>query len=251
MSRIILAIFSLFALSSLIGCTTCSHRAVYDSLAIDCPHSACGAQRSQVVAVVFGTESMIDVANVRSLTRKMNESGFARVYHGGILHEAWIKNELITIHKDDPETRFVIIGYDLGTRAARQLTAALSNINIHVDSLVLLDPIMLETATPLPEHCELTVVRSHGWKSGVVTNAVEMQIPGVGHIDLPNHADTLGYVLGALNSAAERVPVSGEVTPKERPAHLGSEWDFILGPSNSPSVPETPKTIPERTAIAK
>jgi pimeloyl-ACP methyl ester carboxylesterase len=251
MARTILWLVIPSLVSFAVGCTSCPHRARYDALKTEACPGLCGAQRDGVVAIVVGPETVFDFARVGSLTQRLNEAGFARVYRGGPLHMAWLEREVKRTHAEEPDTQFVIVGYALGGRTAHALAANLGNAGVPVDSLVLLDPFALDHSYSVPDSVHVTVVRSNGWSQGRLANAVEMAAPGVGHIDLPNNPETVGTVVGVLATVASRVPVNG--APDDfgpRPAHLGTEWDFVLGPSAVPAPlgPPQPRPTPERTA---
>lgn len=232
-----------------VGCTSCPHRARFDGLRAETAVGPCGVQRDNVVAVVVGPETVFDFARVHSLTQKLNEAGYARVYRAGPLHMAWLEREVKRTHAENPDAQFVLIGYALGGRTAHALASVLTRDGVPVDSLVLLDPFALDHSYALPESVNVTVVRSHGWTQGKLLHATEWNAPGVGHIDLPNHPDAVGTVLGVLSTVAARRPVRAE--PEEfgpRPVHLGAEWDFVLGPAVQPTAHASTDPTPEPTA---
>lgn len=225
-----------FALLASLGCTTCPHRAAFDALATDADQSCTYGQRNHVVAVVIGPETVFDLGGVGTFSKSLNEAGFARIYRGGILHANWLNREVQRTYEDDPETRFVVIGYDLGCRTARHLAVDLANSGVPVDAVVLLDPLAVDSNRALPVNVEVTVVRSHGWTGNPVPDAVESIVPGVGHYDLLASSETLGTVVAALSTVAQRVAVTSVAVTANRPAHLGPEWDFVLGPYTIGSV---------------
>ena len=249
MIRITIFLIALFSLSTT-GCTTCPHRASYDALHSEIATSTCSLQRNKVVAILVGTDTILDFANLNTLAKRLNEAGFARIYRGGIVHGAWLKREIERTHADDPETRFVVIGYDWGARTARELTCQMTASGIPVDSLVLLDPLGVGSVEILNETCRVSVIRSHGWMNGSFPDAVDTTVPGIGHIDLPTHAETLATIVGVLETTAGQIPMANELSFPNRPTHLGADWDFLLGPSNNsnPSSPPPTKSVPERTA---
>ncbi|MFO0939087.1 MAG: hypothetical protein U0798_21515 [Gemmataceae bacterium] len=235
------------------GCTTCRYRAAYDALALDESSLANGSQRSKVVAVLVGPEATLDPAGLGTMAKRLNDAGFARVYHGGIVLGDWLNGEIKRIHSDDPDTKFVLVGYDLGARMAREMACQLSLDGIPVNSLVLLDPRGVESVGNLPDYCHVTIIRSHGWMKGTFPGSLDTTVPGVGHFDLPTHVETVATVAGVLESTASQIPTLNPLYVPNRPARLGSDWDFLLGPSPAqdhanPSAPLTPKIAPERTA---
>lgn len=234
-----------------VGCTSCPHRAHYDALKSDASPGLCGSQRTGVVAIVVGPETVFDFARVGSLTQRMNEAGFARVYRGGTLHMTWLQREAKRTHAEEPDTQFVIVGYALGSRTAHALAANLSKSGVPVASLILLDPFSLDHSYDVPESVDVTVVRSNGWEQGRMTHGADLAFPGVGHIDLPNNPDVVGTVIGVLATVAGRIPVIHEGNDfGPRPAHVGMEWDFVLGPSSVPVHTPAPVPKPDRTASA-
>jgi hypothetical protein len=237
-----------FAILASLGCTTCRHRAAFDALSTEADELCTYGQRNHVVAVLVGPETVFDLGGVGTFSKSLNEAGFARIYRGGILHTNWLSREVQRTYEDDPETRFVVIGYDLGCRAARNLAVDLSNSGVPVDAVVLLDPLAVDSNRALPTNTEVTVVRSHGWTGNPVPDALESIVPGVGHYDLLASPETLGTVVTAMSTVAQRVAVTSSVTSLNRPVHLGPEWDFVLGPITIATVTAfEPPTAPNPT----
>lgn len=230
------------ALLASLGCTTCRHRAAFDALSTDTDELCTYGQRNHVVAVLVGPETVFDLGGVGTFSKSLNEAGFARIYRGGILHANWLSREVQRTYEDDPEARFVVIGYDLGCRTARNLAVDLANSGVPVDAVVLLDPLAVDSNRALPAKAEVTVVRSHGWTGNPVPDAFESIVPGVGHYDLLASPETLGTVVTALSTVAQRVAVTSIAESPNRPAHLGPEWDFVLGPFTVTSMSVMPRT---------
>ena len=241
------------ALLTSFGCTTCPHRAAFDALGTECDELTTVPQRSHVVAILVGPETVFDLGGVGTFSRKLNEAGFSRIYRGGILHANWLSREAQRTYEDDPETRFVVIGYDFACRTARNLAVDLSQTGLPVDAVVLLDPLAVDSNRSLPANVELTIVRSHGWTGNPVPDAVESIVPGVGHYDLLASPETLGTVVAAISTVAQRVAVTESASDPARPVHLGVEWDFVLGPSLAPFAKPAVTPIdaekPHRTAF--
>jgi hypothetical protein len=241
------------------GCTTCCHRVAFESLGNDnCPEVS-GQQRNNVCAILIGPE--LDLGWSK-LDERIHEMGFAKLLRGTSLQSPFLIQAAQTLNKENPDIRFVVISYDLGTVAARDVVKVLLDSHCHVDSAVMIDPWSM--TSQLPETFPVSIVRSHGWTKGLVSNSQDITAPGVGHFDIPTHDYTISAIrLALVSSAQNSIPVK-TIRPfqdptappipssKDRPSHLGSEWDFLLGPSQ-PFDPKSisPKpaiTIPERTA---
>jgi hypothetical protein len=252
--------FVLLAICLLLtGCMCCPHQAQFDSLA--CSDVTSADQRSSVIAVVIGPDMDLGWSK---LSDKITDAGFSKVLRGTFLTMPILFAEAEKLKCENPEIRFVVIGYDWGTIAAREFAANLVTSQCQVDQLIYLDPWTTVTRFPLPPAVEVTVVRSHGWNRGLFLEASDQMLPGVGHYDLPNHELTIEVVTTRLQQSASQVvrlktinAASYDPThppypdPMRRPDHLGSDWDFLLGPTMRPSgnqSPATPKVIPDRTA---
>jgi hypothetical protein len=247
-----MAIISLIGLGIFGGCMTCPHRQAYDSLGTGSCLETTGSQRNGVTAILIGPE--IDLGWGKLATQIQN-AGYANVLRGSTLQMPWLADQAKIRFQNDPAARFVLIGYDLGTVAVRELYSDLNTAGLPVDHVVYLDPWTTVARRPLPPTVAVTVVRSHGWRQGLFPEAQDRIVAGIGHFDLPTHEETVVTITGCLSHTARQivrevaVPAKFDPTqpivPADRPAHLGSEWDFLLGPSRQPSVP---KLIPERTA---
>lgn len=247
-----MAIISIIGLGMLGGCMTCTHRQAYDSLGVESCLETTGSQRSGVTAILIGPE--LDLGWGQLATR-IHNAGFANVLRGSTLQMPWLADQAKIRFQHDADARFVLIGYDMGTVAIRELYNDLNTAGLTVDHIVYLDPWTTVARRPLPPTVAVTVVRSHGWTQGLFPGADDRIVAGVGHFDLPTHEEAVATITGCLSHTARQVvrevAVPGKIdptqptVPTQRPAHLGSEWDFLLGPSRQPSIP---KLLPERTA---
>ena len=188
----------------LAGCATCNHKACAVSL---CPPSApdtCAAQRNRVHVFLVGGADVFDDGGLRELRDVVNAAGFSQVYYGQIQHCGWFEREARRIACDDPEARFVFVGYGVGAGNAVRLAAGRPG---HVDGLVLLDPAGVPecgcTAAGAPVH----VIGSERWtKKADLTGCDVVRLPGVCHFALATDPLTVEKTLELLREAVARVP---------------------------------------------
>src|SRR5262249_54711773 len=67
----------------------------------------------------------LSLGNLSGVREHLHSLGFTRTYYGQVYHTHWLKQELRRAHKDDPEGRFVLVGYGCGVGTVRALARAM------------------------------------------------------------------------------------------------------------------------------
>jgi pimeloyl-ACP methyl ester carboxylesterase len=193
------------------GCTTCNYQANAITLSPEeCPGS-CAAQRNGVTVFLINGIDVLDIGGMSKLRDRLNEAGFSQVYYGSTVNCGHFAREMKRIAKDDPETRFVIVGYGTGTGDAADLARQAGVNLVRVDTVILLDPSGVDPAAIVPVEAGVRVIQSDGWKNDALHPRAEVTtLSGVGHFELPSHAATAGCVLEVLKEAVTRVPLVEE-----------------------------------------
>lgn len=191
------------------GCTTCHHAAQEVSRSPE-PAGLNGlpaCQRDRVYVFLVSGNDPFGLGQLTGLRDRLNECGFAKVYCGRWLHGTAFEKEVRRIHSDDPDARFVVIGYSLGAAAADATAARLAADGVPLDGLVELAPVYLPLSPPVPVPAARRVVLvPHGADPAIAPGAEAIHVPGVGHFSLPTHPTAVRTVLETLEAAAARVP---------------------------------------------
>jgi hypothetical protein len=229
-----------------------------------CGEVPCGCRNHVFVFFVQGTDPLdtADLAGVRDYVQSL---GFIKTYFGQVYHSSWFADEVRRLCKDDPLARFVVVGYDLGARQARELAQAVKKEGVPLDLLVYLSARGLGDG---PENCPENVGRivsirgKEFWPAPVLDGAENLVLPDADHFDTPTHAHTLEVLAEELTAVAGRVPVvTYEDAPKPEPLPAPrraapprpptpDEWDFLEPEtqrsqgSRSPAPPPAPKAGP-------
>jgi len=192
-----------------------------------------------------------DCANLTGVTEHIQDLGFIKTYCGAWIYVWHFEKEIRRIHKEEPTARFVVLGFDSGANAARDLAVALRPDKIPIDLLVYLGG--KRPAGSSGSHPDNVVKVMHIRGKGNIlegtkvpevvdiTNA-EVRDPG-----LPANKRTLELLTHELTVVGARVPYVEKVPP--RPPQLEQ------APKPRPEVPEEqapkPRRVPPPAPLAK
>jgi hypothetical protein len=154
------------------------------------------------------------LGNLAGVRQYLTALGFPKTYYGQTYHRHWIEKELRQAHKDDHDSRFVLIGYGAGADTVRAVARSVSQDGIPVDLLV--------TLQANPQGCLASDLTPAAGAEG------PCPLPEEQMLGAPSDEHTLHVLAAELAQVAMRVPL---VAPAEAP---------IPGPRPSPRpAPET------------
>jgi hypothetical protein len=187
-----------------------------------------------------------DCANLTGLRDYVQSLGFSKTYYGQMFHTLHFETVVQQIHKDDPEARFVLVGFSFGANFARDICQSAKKEGIPVDLLVYLGGNTLSDGPKdQPENaCKIVNILATGciWNGDTLEHAENIQVQGVWHFGSPTHPQTLEVLARELAVVAARVPVppataptmppADETAPTPRPVQAQKpaprdEWDFL------------------------
>ena len=196
---------------------------------------------------VNGTDALC-CANLKGVREYLARIGFERVYIGQLCHEAWIVEEIRTLHRDQPGSRFVVVGFEFGAPIARRIVQSAAEEGAPIDLLLYLEPKGLLNYLP---NCDEGVrrvisVEQHSWfsKSDIEVDDVEIvHVSCRTRYGVPTHPVVLDLLAEELAEIAQTVPVYewrhgnppsllDETAPPPRPMperkpDPEDEWDFL------------------------
>ncbi len=224
--------------------------------------------RSHVHIFLLHGLDPLDLANLSGLTEYLQQEGYLKTHYGQCYHLWAFKKEMRRLHKEDPQTRFVVIGFSLGATAARQLVAAVKKDGIIVDLLVYLSGCTLGEEPPAPPDNVLHVVNVVAagclWNASM-DGADNVSCSQAWHFGAPTHPRTRELLSRELAAVAARVPYTEKVPPLSpeleeeipRPrrltpelpgkmsAPLPPEWSFLNPRSAAGEPPPPPLAQPD------
>lgn len=206
------------------GCVSCGHKcaqkAWQNGAECDIP-TPCRARVH--VFMMHGLTPSTD-GGLNALRLKLAESGFAKVGLGEMYGAAWVKSEIECIRFNDPDARFVLLGYDCGAVTATSLARDLSATGVPVDAVVLLDPVGGRAEPCGARTLVITSARA------VVSSpdSERLIVPDASHFGLPAHPVTVSTVTALLKEIAWQ-----NCTP---PVELEPEWTYPHAPEHQPAV---------------
>ena len=202
------------------------------------------ARNHVYVFIVHGMDPL-DCANLKGLRDYVQSLGFIKTYYGQLYHSSYFTKEICRIHKDDPNARFVLIGFSFGANSVRDLTHAIEPEGIPIDLLVYLGG---NTLKNVPEDRPANATRIINilatgavWNGDTLDDAVNLNYSDVYHFGSPTHERTLGLLAAELTEVAGRVPVveyqlppfeqqaptPRPLAPESSAKQVEDEWDFL------------------------
>jgi hypothetical protein len=241
------------------GCLSCLHPiepAEKERLACCTSLSSC-ARNHVYVFFIHGIDPL-DIANLSGVRDYVQSLGFIKTYYGQLYHMRFFEKELRRIHGEDPDARFVLIGFSFGANMVRDVAQAVKPDGVFIDLLVYLGGNTLENRPQdRPEnagHIVNILATGYIWNGDHLDGATNLNYDDVWHFGSPSHLQTLHLLAEELAVVAGRVPV---VEPVESaPEEPSGEWDFLkvrsaLAPQQGPSLalsaqpqPTSSRTMP-------
>jgi hypothetical protein len=212
------------------------------------------------------------LGNLKGLRNYVQSLGYHRTYYGEAYHCFWFAKEIRRLHAEDPDARFAVVGFSLGTNIGRGLAESLQEDGISLDLLVCLSSNnLIDFSHDRPANVGRYIdVQVHGRDLGPNDDpqTERHNLNGwVWHFGAPSHPETLEILTHELTSLAGTVPVTEpplpappfqpESLPTPRPIAPQAEgpeedWQLLVPTSelrDPPSV-EMPKPKEARSPAA-
>jgi hypothetical protein len=186
-----------------------------------------------------------DYANLSGVRDYLHSLGFNQTYYGQLYHGGHFDREIRRLRREDPESRFVLIGFSLGANVVRDLAHEVNSEDIRIDLLVYLGGNTLEDIPEdRPENAEHIVnILACGciWNGAWLEGAENIYEDDVFHFGSPTHTHTLEVLTREILHVAASVPVIQQLDqpraafdeePTPRPVNHDAsaardDWDFL------------------------
>jgi hypothetical protein len=206
----------------------------------------------------------LDLANLGGLTEYIQQLGYIKTHYGQLYHVWSFKKEMRRLHKEEPQTRFVVIGFDFGASVARELVQAVKEDGIVIDLLIYLGGYIPQTQPENVVRIVNILTAGCPW-DGNVAHADNVQYNDVWHFGSPTHPRTRELLARELAAVAARIPYVEKVPPlspeleeeiprprrltpdqlRQLSSELPPEWSFLNSHSASGERPPPPLARPD------
>ena len=212
----------------------------------------------------------LDLANMNGLTEYIQQLGYTKTHYGQFFHQWSFRKQMRNIHKEDPEARFVVVGFSLGSFMACDLVNAVKKDGLPVDALIYVGGFILDnTPKTQPENAGyIANILTAGYliKGPQMDRAENLRYTNVWHFGLPTHPQTRELLARELAVVAARVPYVQKAPPlrpeleeeiprprrlssdqlRQMSAQLPSEWSFLnsrsaVGEAPPPKLAQPPE----------
>ncbi len=203
--------------------------------------------RAGVYVFMVNGNDPLCCANLKGVRDFLSRLGFVKCYCGEICHEGWMAEELVCIHRDHPESRFVVVGFEYGADSARRIVQAGLDKGATIDMLLYLEPkgTFFNLSASDPGIHRTVVVQNDRWltKCAPVDDSEVITVSTRNRYGMPTHPAVLELLTAELSHLAAMVPIIvyapepippllEEVAPTPRPmlekkAEPPDDWDFL------------------------
>jgi hypothetical protein len=202
--------------------------------------------RNQVYIFLINGLDPVNLANMTGVRDHLQKLGFHKTYYGQLYHASYFEKEIRRIHHEDPEARFVLLGFSFGANLARNISHHVKNDGIDIDLLVYCGGNTFDNIPgDRPENAHRIVnILASGciWNGAWLDGAENVHAVDVFHFGTPSHPRTLEILDRELAVVATAVPIlhgvetipgpDPEEMPAPRPAKpqgaaRRDEWDFL------------------------
>ncbi|HEY7308312.1 MAG TPA: hypothetical protein VH643_03015 [Gemmataceae bacterium] len=225
------------------------------------------------IFIIHGMDPL-DLANLAGLTEYIQQLGYIKTHYGQLYHLWEFKKELRRVHQDDPQARFVLIGFSFGANMVRELANAVKDDGIIIDLLVYLGGNTLENDEKTQPAHVLHVVNILAagciWNGTTMDRADNRHFTNVWHFGSPTHPKTRELLSHELAVVAARVPYVETPPPyrpeleelprprplrsnpaRKAPSELAPEWTFLSPRSGYGEAPTQELARPPQSTSAK
>jgi pimeloyl-ACP methyl ester carboxylesterase len=209
--------------------------------------TACLPQAARDHVHIFFIHGMdpFDWANLAGVREYLHALGYIKTHYGQIYHVWEFENDLRRVHQEDPDARFVLIGFSFGANMARNVAIDANTEHIPIDLLVYLGGNTLKDCPEdKPENAlHIVNILATGcvWNGDHLEGADNLNYGDVWHFGSPSHPKTLDVLAEELVKVTARVQVVvhepppfvfGEAAPTPRPVvplrpGPRDQWDFL------------------------
>jgi pimeloyl-ACP methyl ester carboxylesterase len=192
-----------------------------------------------------------DLANLYGLTEYIQQLGYIKTHYGQCFHLWEFKKEICRIHKQDPQARFVLIGFSLGTNIAREVAHAVKEDGVVIDLLIYLGGGYTLPNTPRAQPknvVRIVNILAEGCaEKKMLDRAENVYYDDVWHFGSPTHPQTRELLARELVAVAARVPYVEQSPPlppemenevpmprrltpaedRQKSSQLPPEWKFL------------------------
>jgi hypothetical protein len=233
------------ALASASGCFHLQAFQAADAACVEACHVLPQCARSHVYIFLVNGVDPINCANLTGMRDYLQSLGFIKTYYGQLYHTHYYTKEIRRLHCEDPDARFVLIGFSCGATTVRIIAQSVKHDGISIDLLVYVSGACLKNAPrDYPENVHRVINIQADSCIGYtpsLNGAENTRLCKVGHFAAPSHHFTQETLVRELTAIAGTVPVpplqvvpptEEEVPPTPRPLGKPAEsrsddWDFL------------------------
>lgn len=193
---------------SSVGCTSTKYTAFARSMRPIEETTVSAQVRNKVYAFFMNGADVLEINGFSELQDELICAGYPKLYYAQRSDREWYRRELHRLHREDPDARFILVGYGSAADQIQGLACQVTQEEIPLDAVVYIDPIGAKGDLTQNVPYRAVILKSHHWRGAPRLKAPEMvTIDRVGHIGVPCHPATVQYFVDLITESALRVPI--------------------------------------------
>ena len=191
------------------GCTTTKYTAFARSMRPVEQTCVSAQARNKVYAFFMNGADVLELNGFSELQDGIICAGYPKLYYAQRSDREWFRKELHRLHRDDPDARFILVGYGSAADQIQELACQVSHEDIPLDAVVYIDPVCAKGDLTQNVPYRAVILKSHHWLGAPHLKAPEtVTIDRVGHIGVPHHPATVQYFVDLMTESARMVPIA-------------------------------------------
>jgi hypothetical protein len=193
--------------------------------------------RNRVYVFFYQGFDPVNLCNLEGVRDYVQSLGFIKTWYGFFWHGEHFAEKIIEIHKEEPDARFVLVGFSFGANAARRTANQVAKEHIPIDLIVYFGANTFENTPDTKPDNVMKVVNILAvgaiWHGAQLDGAENIKYDSCWHFGSPAHPDSTNLLTRELAVVARRVPLI--FVPPEA----------LLNPSPTPRpIKEVPQMVP-------
>jgi pimeloyl-ACP methyl ester carboxylesterase len=245
------------------GCMSLGHKPI--ALSSDCL-SACNdvpcSCRGHVYVFLLSGFDPLDLDRVGDVRAALVRAGYTKIYNGQFYHEGFFASEMLRLSHEEPDTRFVLVGFSLGAESALSLAESVGTKGVPIALLASIDPYWWSSAPAHKPGNVEQVLHVHGERllfAPAMSAGSDVQIAGSFPANVTAQPLAVEAVARAITDVAGQLPrppapvlpriVNDSPSPRPvaRTKNPPDAWDFLKPVAKLP--PIALPTGEERTSL--
>jgi hypothetical protein len=184
------------------------------------PESISPCAKQHVYTFIVNGLDPCNYSNLTGVRDHCVSLGYENTFYGQLYHGLWIEKRIRQIRAQDPQARFVLVGFSAGVLTVRNVACTLKNEGVCIDRMIYLGGFTLDNVPRnRPDNVgKLYHILANGqvWNGVPIDGAENIKCQDVWHFGSPTHPKSLQVLETCLTEAALQAGAGAMCEPSSR-----------------------------------